>query len=40
MVMYGEDTYSHVTVREKLEAIKMITYKERGKLIVLKNLTG
>ena len=31
----GEDIYSHVSIEEKLEAIKMITYKEQKKLYVL-----
>lgn len=32
----GEDTYSHVSIEEKLEAIKMVTYKKPDNLIVLK----
>ena len=31
----GEDIYSHVSIEEKLEAIKMITYKEQKKLYIL-----
>ena len=33
----GEDIYSHVSIEEKLEAIKMVTYKEQKKLYILKN---
>lgn len=31
----GEDIYSHVSIEEKFEAIKMITYKEQKKLYIL-----
>ncbi len=31
----GEDIYSHVSIEEKLEAIKMITYKQQKKLYIL-----
>lgn len=31
----GEDIYSHVSIEEKLEAIKMVTYKEQKKLYIL-----
>lgn len=31
----GEDVYSHVSIEEKLEAIKMINYKEQNKLYIL-----
>lgn len=31
----GEDIYSHVSIEEKIEAIKMVTYKEQQKLYVL-----
>ncbi len=31
----GEDIYSHVSIEEKLEAIKMVNYKEQKKLYVL-----
>ena len=31
----GEDIYSHVSIEEKLEAIKMINYKEPKKLFIL-----
>lgn len=31
----GEDIYSHVSIDEKLEAIKMVTYKEQKKLYIL-----
>lgn len=31
----GEDVYSHVSIEEKLEAIKMVTYKEQRKLYIL-----
>lgn len=32
----GEDVYSHVSIAEKLEAIKLVTYKEQNKLYILK----
>lgn len=32
----GEDIYSHVSLEEKLEAIKLITYKEQNKLYILR----
>lgn len=35
----GEDIYSHVSIVEKLEAIKLITYKERKKLYILSSDT-
>ena len=35
----GEDIYSHVSIEEKLEAIKLITYKERKKLYILSSDT-
>lgn len=31
----GEDIYSHVSIEEKKEAIKLITYKEQKKLFIL-----
>lgn len=31
----GEDIYSHVSIEEKIEAIKMVTYKEQKKLYIL-----
>ena len=31
----GEDIYSHVSIEEKLEAIKMVTYKGQKKLYIL-----
>ena len=31
----GEDIYSHVSIEEKFEAIKMVTYKEHKKLYIL-----
>ncbi len=31
----GEDVYSHVSIEEKIEAIKMVTYKEQKKLYIL-----
>ena len=31
----GEDVYSHVSIEEKLEAIKMVTYKKQDKLYIL-----
>lgn len=31
----GEDIYSHVSIEEKQEAIKMVTYKEQQKLFIL-----
>ena len=31
----GRDIYSHVSTQEKLEAIKMVTYKESNKFYVL-----
>lgn len=31
----GDDIYSHVSIKEKLEAIKMVTYKEQKKLYIL-----
>lgn len=31
----GEDIYSHVSIEEKFEAIKMVTYKEQKKLYIL-----
>lgn len=31
----GEDIYSHVSIEEKIEAIKLITYKETKKLYIL-----
>lgn len=31
----GEDVYSHVSIEEKQEAIKMVTYKEQKKLYIL-----
>ena len=31
----GDDIYTHISVEEKLEAIKMVTYKEQKKLYVL-----
>lgn len=31
----GEDIYSHVSIEEKLEAMKMVTYKKPKKLIIL-----
>lgn len=31
----GDDVYTHVSIEEKLEAIKMITYKEQKKLYIL-----
>ena len=31
----GEDIYSHVSIEEKLEAIKLVTYKEQKKLYIL-----
>lgn len=31
----GEDIYSHVSIEEKQEALKMVTYKEQKKLYVL-----
>lgn len=33
----GEDIYSHISIEEKLKAIKMINYKEKNKLYVLKS---
>lgn len=32
----GEDVYSHVSIEEKLEAIKLVTYKEQNKLYILR----
>ena len=32
----GEDIYSHVSLEEKLEAIKLVTYKEQKKLYILR----
>lgn len=32
----GEDIYSHVSLEEKLEAIKLVTYKEQNKLYILR----
>lgn len=32
----GEDVYSHVSIEEKIEAIKLINYKKKDKLIILK----
>lgn len=32
----GEDIYSHVSIEEKIEAIKLITYKEQKNLYILK----
>lgn len=32
----GEDVYSHVSIAEKLEAIKLVTYKEQNKLYIFK----
>ena len=31
----GEDIYSHVSIEEKIEAIKMVTYKKQKKLYIL-----
>ena len=31
----GKDVYTHITIEEKLEAIKLITYKEHKKLYIL-----
>ena len=31
----GEDIYSHISIEEKLEAIKMVTYKKQKKLYIL-----
>lgn len=31
----GQDVYSHVSIKEKLKAVKMITYKESKKLYVM-----
>lgn len=31
----GEDVYSHVSIQEKFESIKMVTYKEQKKLYIL-----
>ena len=31
----GEDIYSHISIEEKLEAIKLVTYKEQQKLYIL-----
>ena len=28
--------YGHISIEEKLEAIKMVTYKEQKKLVVLR----
>lgn len=35
----GEDIYSHVSIQEKQEAIKMVTYKESKKIYVLASNT-
>lgn len=32
----GEDIYSHISLEEKLEAIKLVTYKEQNKLYILR----
>lgn len=32
----GEDVYSHVSIEEKLEAIKLINYNDKNNLIILK----
>ena len=32
----GEDVYSHVSIEEKLEAIKLVNYKERNNLYILR----
>lgn len=32
----GEDVYSHISIEEKLEAIKLVTYKEQNKLYILR----
>lgn len=32
----GEDVYSHVSIEEKLEAIKLVTYREQNKLYILR----
>ena len=31
----GDDVYTHISIQEKLEAIKMVTYKEQKKLYIL-----
>lgn len=31
----GEDVYSHISLEEKLEAIKLVTYKKQNKLYIL-----
>lgn len=36
----GEDIYSHVSIKEKLEAIKLVTYKEPKNLYILKSDTS
>ena len=33
----GSDTYNHISIEEKIEAIKLVTYKS-GKIVVLKNI--
>ena len=33
----GSDTYNHIYIEEKIEAIKLVTYKT-GKIIVLNNI--
>lgn len=33
----GDDVYTHISIQEKLEAIKLITYKKTSKLYVLNN---
>lgn len=35
----GEDIYSHISIEEKLEAIKLVTYKERKRLYILSSNT-
>ena len=36
----GLDVYTHISIEEKLEAIKMITYKETNKLYILSSNTN
>lgn len=31
----GDDVYTHISIEEKLEAIKMVTYKDQKKLFIL-----